>query len=124
MATESKSAELFNSRAPRPHRAWFALLIWIVAGTGVYWLTSSGCARREDEKPAAPTAPAQSAAKPEQMSVAQPVAAAVKYTCPMHPEVMADKPGKCPICGMNLVPAAKEPNAPASTPMPMATHEG
>ena len=24
------------------------------------------------------------------------------YTCPMHPEVMQDKPGKCPKCGMNL----------------------
>jgi hypothetical protein len=26
------------------------------------------------------------------------------YTCPMHPEVTSDKPGKCPKCGMNLVP--------------------
>jgi Cu(I)/Ag(I) efflux system membrane fusion protein len=25
------------------------------------------------------------------------------YTCPMHPEIVRDKPGKCPICGMNLV---------------------
>jgi hypothetical protein len=25
------------------------------------------------------------------------------YTCPMHPEVASDKPGKCPKCGMNLV---------------------
>ncbi|MFQ6070303.1 MAG: heavy metal-binding domain-containing protein [Candidatus Aminicenantales bacterium] len=24
------------------------------------------------------------------------------YTCPMHPEVKSDKPGKCPKCGMNL----------------------
>lgn len=27
----------------------------------------------------------------------------VVYTCPMHPEVIQDKPGKCPKCGMNLV---------------------
>ena len=26
-----------------------------------------------------------------------------KYTCPMHPEVVTDKPGKCPKCGMALV---------------------
>jgi uncharacterized protein with PIN domain len=25
------------------------------------------------------------------------------YTCPMHPEVMSNKPGKCPKCGMTLV---------------------
>jgi len=25
------------------------------------------------------------------------------YTCPMHPEIHADKPGKCPKCGMTLV---------------------
>ena len=26
-----------------------------------------------------------------------------KYTCPMHPEVIKSKPGKCPKCGMKLV---------------------
>jgi hypothetical protein len=26
-----------------------------------------------------------------------------KYTCPMHSEVILDKPGKCPKCGMTLV---------------------
>ena len=29
---------------------------------------------------------------------------ATKYTCPMHPNVIQDKPGKCPVCGMDLVP--------------------
>lgn len=28
----------------------------------------------------------------------------VKYTCPMHPEVIRDEPGDCPVCGMDLVP--------------------
>jgi len=27
----------------------------------------------------------------------------VQYTCTMHPEVLSDKPGKCPKCGMTLV---------------------
>ena len=31
-------------------------------------------------------------------------AAPAGYTCPMHPEVHADHPGKCPKCGMDLVP--------------------
>lgn len=26
------------------------------------------------------------------------------YTCPMHPEIIRDKPGSCPICGMDLEP--------------------
>ena len=25
------------------------------------------------------------------------------YTCPMHPEIISDKPGTCPKCGMELV---------------------
>jgi membrane fusion protein, copper/silver efflux system len=28
------------------------------------------------------------------------------YTCPMHPQVHKDKPGVCPICGMDLVKAS------------------
>lgn len=26
-----------------------------------------------------------------------------KYTCPMHPQVIKDQPGTCPVCGMDLV---------------------
>ncbi|WP_236634447.1 copper-transporting P-type ATPase, partial [Pedobacter antarcticus] len=28
----------------------------------------------------------------------------VKYSCPMHPEIIRDQPGACPICGMDLIP--------------------
>ena len=28
---------------------------------------------------------------------------AAVYTCSMHPQIIRDKPGKCPICGMELV---------------------
>jgi Cu+-exporting ATPase len=28
----------------------------------------------------------------------------VQYTCPMHPEIIRDEPGRCPICGMHLEP--------------------
>src|SRR3989344_1051663 len=31
------------------------------------------------------------------------------YTCPMHPEIIQDKPGMCPECGMRLVPTKKKP---------------
>jgi Cu+-exporting ATPase len=30
--------------------------------------------------------------------------AAAQYTCPMHPEIVRDAPGSCPICGMALEP--------------------
>ncbi len=29
------------------------------------------------------------------------------HTCSMHPQIMEPKPGKCPICGMNLIPVQK-----------------
>jgi Cu(I)/Ag(I) efflux system membrane fusion protein len=31
------------------------------------------------------------------------------YTCAMHPQVVSDKPGKCPICGMNLIEKVSAP---------------
>jgi Cu+-exporting ATPase len=41
-------------------------------------------------------------------------ASRTKWTCPMHPEVVRDAPGSCPICGMALEPmtptAAVGPN--------------
>jgi Cu2+-exporting ATPase len=33
-----------------------------------------------------------------------------QYTCPMHPEVVKPGPGKCPKCGMDLVPISKAGN--------------
>jgi Cu+-exporting ATPase len=48
----------------------------------------------------------QSAARPKMAS------ADVQYTCPMHPEIIRDAPGACPICGMALEPMfpSDEPN--------------
>jgi len=30
------------------------------------------------------------------------------YTCPMHPEVVSNKSGKCPVCNSNLTLSKKE----------------
>src|SRR5690242_2076972 len=47
---------------------------------------------------------------------ATPVAAGTKWTCPMHPDIIRDAPGACPICGMALEPltpiAGEEPDNP------------
>jgi Cu+-exporting ATPase len=52
--------------------------------------------------------------KPKTVS-ARGIVASGQYTCPMHPEIVRDGPGDCPICGMALEPmtvaASDEPNA-------------
>jgi Cu(I)/Ag(I) efflux system membrane fusion protein len=40
---------------------------------------------------------------------------AEQYTCGMHPFILSDKPGNCPICGMALTKVESAP-APAATP--------
>jgi len=37
-----------------------------------------------------------------------------KYRCPMHPEVVRDEPGQCPICGMTLVEVDESAADPAA----------
>ncbi len=38
----------------------------------------------------------------------QPSTIQVQYTCPMHPEVVSNKPGDCPKCNMDLSLSKKE----------------
>lgn len=47
---------------------------------------------------------------PERFDMASPAAAAEEqlYTCGMHPQVIRNKPGDCPICGMKLTPVRKQ----------------
>ena len=52
----------------------------------------------------APDTNAGAAAPPASTNTAPEIkAAAVQYACSMHPEVVQDKPGNCPKCGMKLV---------------------
>lgn len=37
------------------------------------------------------------------------------YTCSMHPQIVRDQPGNCPICGMDLVPFDQNQQDPALT---------
>ncbi len=38
----------------------------------------------------------------------KPLSSTAEYTCPMHPEIVQDHPGSCPICGMALEPKNTE----------------
>jgi len=40
-----------------------------------------------------------------------------QYTCGMHPWIITDKPGDCPICGMKLTKIVQQPGAKATVPV-------
>jgi P-type Cu+ transporter len=75
-----------------------------------YSFCSLGCKKKFDLNPAQYLSDATLRPSDAGMQTTTPVASASKpgtpgkYTCPMHPEVQAGKPGSCPKCGMALEP--------------------
>src|SRR3954462_10293058 len=69
-----------------------AFLLLVALVSGLVWL--SGCGQNSDTAPA----------KEKQL-----------YTCGMHPQVVQDHPGNCPICGMKLTPVVKTSGIGASS---------
>jgi membrane fusion protein, copper/silver efflux system len=65
-----------------------ALILVALSSAGAGGLTTHWLARRTES--AAAAAPREAARAP-------------LYTCPMHPSIVLDHPGNCPICGMKLV---------------------
>jgi len=63
-------------------------------GQGFYFC-SDGCKGKFEAEPAKYLA-----GRPEPQAMPK----GTQYTCPMHPEIVRDKPGSCPICGMALEP--------------------
>lgn len=73
--------------APRSRlRLVLALLAGLIAGSGATWMLARHRAASS--------------------------MAALRYHCPMHPEIVRDEPGDCPVCGMRLV---ADKAAPASS---------
>jgi len=54
--------------------------------------------------------------EPEVMGAGVAKSSAQIYTCPMHPEIRQQEPGKCPICGMSLVPAEETSGSSGQSP--------
>ncbi len=70
-----------------------------------YVFCSARCREKFEADPASYLAPA----------APRPVPAGVtRWTCPMHPEIVQDHPGSCPLCGMALEPAGIPADGPNS----------
>ena len=87
----------------RRARFWIVLLVAVAALAAVVGISFRSCA-------------------PGGAKASKPVE--TRYHCPMHPTVIADHPGDCPICGMRLVPIEERGEAgsaaPSSEPAPGA----
>jgi len=79
---------------------------WVAALTLVMALGVAACAKQESAQPASEpaSAAADDTAAEHAIKHTNP-----KYRCPMHPDVIRDEPGQCPICGMTLVKFEPKP---------------
>jgi Cu+-exporting ATPase len=68
-------------------------------GKRIYFCSTSCLGKFRDN-------PAKYLGNPIQSVPAMPKEGVGEYTCPMHPEIIRNKPGLCPICGMALEPRA------------------
>ena len=93
-------------------------------GAGARWVSTlalvlalgvAGCAR--EQQPASPSEPVAAAADDSAAEHAAKHADPL-YRCPMHPDVVRNEPGECPICGMDLVKVEPEPAEPAGAATP------
>jgi Cu(I)/Ag(I) efflux system membrane fusion protein len=99
MTDEERTPETTPAPAARRRPAVLALvaLVGLAAGSATTWLLT---------RPAGGPGHDQAAGAPAKQ----------QYQCPMHPTIVQDHPGDCPICGMKLVKVAraKDAGAPAA----------
>lgn len=98
------SGRILSMNHSRKHMLKRNILV-IVTIVGFASLLLVGCSR-EDGNKSSPSNPVP--AEPQKSKI-------LYWTCSMHPQIHADKPGKCPICGMNLVPVESSENSPSGS---------
>src|SRR3546814_8072735 len=64
-----------------------------------FYFCSAGCQAKFEAEPAKYLEGRPAPASPKASGPA-----GTQYTCPMHPEIVQDGPGDCPLCGMALEP--------------------
>lgn len=93
MSSESRMSRL-RSLLPGTVFRGIILLAVFAVGFGVHWLLAG---LREQK---AETAQSPAGAREAEM-----------WTCSMHPQIRQPQPGKCPICGMDLIPVHSHPQS-------------
>jgi P-type Cu+ transporter len=79
-----------------------------------YYFCSHHCRARFEAEPARYLTPARGVQ-------AKPAAGEARWTCPMHPQIVREEPGSCPICGMALEPMTPSPAEPANPELTVMT---
>jgi len=79
-------------------------------GGHTYYFCGKGCKAKFDADPKRFLLPLEP--RTIQPRTLEPPAEGTKWTCPMHPEIVRDGPGSCPICGMALEPLTVTAEAP------------
>ena len=69
-----------------------------------HWFCSQGCREKFVADPKRYVAPSPTKPAADRAIAAAPARPRTKWTCPMHPQIVRDEPGSCPICGMALEP--------------------
>jgi Cu+-exporting ATPase len=75
-------------------------------GGKLYYFCHPSCQKRFEADPEAFLLPKSVATPEARQAAAVAPAPSAKWTCPMHPEIVREGPGSCPICGMALEPVA------------------
>ncbi len=84
-------------------------LLGVLAATGLWWGLRSPQAPVVAVSPGPPSPSSAARGVPSSAGQAPGLPAKQLYTCGMHPQIIQDHPGNCPICGMKLTPVRKQP---------------